>query len=429
MSGRVGLGFLKGGVIIVPSGIIVGWPSTNASIPTGYTRATAYDGRYVKEIATSATNPGATGGSSSHNHSYSAHSGHTYSHSHSWPTSGTASVNLQSGNTQQVSIATDTHTHPLSDPGATSTVGSGGPANYDAASVEPPNLVVIFITSNGTAGIPANALGYFNAAAPTNFAAYSNGTNRLWKGAATGGDGGGTGGTGDSHTHTSASHTHSVNAHTHSVAFGSASATVQGVSGAIGSSGNHVHPGVTSDSQASGTSDSASESTASGDMTPPWYKILTIQNTSGTPQSPPLGLIAIWDGTLVSIPAKWHLCDGTSGTPNLSQGLYVRGAASSGEVGTTGGATTHTHSGAGHTHGSSGIAAHSHGGIGASASSDINSIDSGGVATARGSHGHASGGSSSTVGIGSSTSQSISAGANSSNDPVFTAVAYIQYTG
>ncbi|GAH67850.1 unnamed protein product, partial [marine sediment metagenome] len=29
------------------------------------------------------------------------------------------------------------------------------------------------------------------------------------------------------------------------------------------------------------------------------------------------GMITFWHGTVENIPAGWHLCDGTEGTPNL----------------------------------------------------------------------------------------------------------------
>jgi hypothetical protein len=111
----------------------------------------------------------------------------------------------------------------------------------------------------------------------------------------------------------------------------------------------------------------------------------------------PSGLIAMWSGTVASVPTGWALCDGTSGTPNLV-GKFIRGASGDSPspvvVGTSGGANTvslsennlaqHNHSGnsgnqssshsheftsgnnsAGHTHGGdtgNQSANHTHGG-------------------------------------------------------------------
>lgn len=76
----------------------------------------------------------------------------------------------------------------------------------------------------------------------------------------------------------------------------------------------------------------------------------------------PLGAIAIWSGTLATIPANWALCDGTGGTPNLIA-RFVRGAPAATEPGATGGADSHSHASmtaaGGHTHIAAGFF-HSH---------------------------------------------------------------------
>ncbi len=67
----------------------------------------------------------------------------------------------------------------------------------------------------------------------------------------------------------------------------------------------------------------------------------------------PEGSIALWSGTLATIPANWVLCDGGGGTPNLIA-RFLRGAPAATEPGTTGGSDSHTHpsmtSAGGHTH-------------------------------------------------------------------------------
>lgn len=54
----------------------------------------------------------------------------------------------------------------------------------------------------------------------------------------------------------------------------------------------------------------------------------------------PSGVIVMWSGTSSNIPSGWHLCDGTSGTPNLRD-RFVVGAGSTYDVGDTGGEATH----------------------------------------------------------------------------------------
>jgi len=67
------------------------------------------------------------------------------------------------------------------------------------------------------------------------------------------------------------------------------------------------------------------------------YGIIGVQGTSGT--SIPAGLISLWSGSIGSIPSGWNLCDGSNGTPNLTD-RFIVGAGSSYAVNGTGGAST-----------------------------------------------------------------------------------------
>ena len=75
------------------------------------------------------------------------------------------------------------------------------------------------------------------------------------------------------------------------------------------------------------------------------YPIL--QNAPAVSSSIPSGLIAIWSGSIGSIPSGWVLCDGTNSTPDL-RNSFILGAGNSYAVGATGGSTdaivvSHTH--------------------------------------------------------------------------------------
>ncbi|EIW20705.1 MULTISPECIES: hypothetical protein [Pelosinus] len=54
----------------------------------------------------------------------------------------------------------------------------------------------------------------------------------------------------------------------------------------------------------------------------------------------PIGLIAMWSGSITSIPTGWSLCNGTNGTPDLRNRFLVCAGDSYG-VGATGGEATH----------------------------------------------------------------------------------------
>ena len=54
------------------------------------------------------------------------------------------------------------------------------------------------------------------------------------------------------------------------------------------------------------------------------------------------GIIAIWSGSIVSIPTGWVICDGNNGTPDL-RNRFVVGAGDTYAVDANGGALEHNH--------------------------------------------------------------------------------------
>lgn len=58
----------------------------------------------------------------------------------------------------------------------------------------------------------------------------------------------------------------------------------------------------------------------------------------------PVGCIVMWDGEPDTVPEKWHLCDGTNGTPDLRE-KYLKCTSPGENPGTTGGSLTHVHRG------------------------------------------------------------------------------------
>jgi hypothetical protein len=70
----------------------------------------------------------------------------------------------------------------------------------------------------------------------------------------------------------------------------------------------------------------------------------------------PVGGIIMWSGTIATIPSGWHLCDGTEGTPNLTNRFIVCADADDGGVAKT------TLTGSATQSGNSNVAAHTHSG-------------------------------------------------------------------
>ena len=69
----------------------------------------------------------------------------------------------------------------------------------------------------------------------------------------------------------------------------------------------------------------------------------------------PSGVIALWSGSIDSVPLGWALCDGNNGTPDLRD-RFVIGAGSSNGVGDSGGSLTTD----GHTLTEDELASHKH---------------------------------------------------------------------
>jgi len=69
------------------------------------------------------------------------------------------------------------------------------------------------------------------------------------------------------------------------------------------------------------------------------YGIIGTQPATGA--TIPAGLIAMWSGSIGSIPSGWYLCDGSNGTPNLTD-KFIIGAGSTYAVNGTGGVSSVT---------------------------------------------------------------------------------------
>lgn len=154
--------------------------------------------------------------------------------------------------------------------------------------------------------------------------------------------------------------------------------------------GAHSHeawlpPRSTLDADGSGSTSFAASSLDSAQNLPPYCKLAFILKTPGTTASPedaPAGVppsnplqrlealetdvafltaamdlalpffvpaegVAVWSGTLATVPEGWALCDGQDGTPDLS-GMFIMGTVS--EAGAQGGTETHGHTFGPHDH-------------------------------------------------------------------------------
>lgn len=408
--------------MIAPN-IILLWAGTNASIPSGFSRETSLDSKYPKSSGGEA--PNTTGGSNTHSHTATTHGHNLNAHTHAVILSHTSGPpNASSRN----DTAADNHGHVTENIGGT----SGGSlqntvVTWSSVNHEPPYFEVIFIKATSFSLVPASSVGLFNSATiPSNFA-FCDGAagtpdmrNRYIKGAAAAGDGGTTGGS-LNHSH-SVTHGHTANGHTHSQDSGLRdNGGNRGIPGSnTGSTQGHRHT-VTLNSTADTVNSYTNTSAGSADTVEPDYrKVLAVQNTSAGLVTVPFGLIALWLGTVATIPPGWYICDGTKGTPNL-QDKFIKIANTTGEIGNTGGSNTHTHSAISHTHTATGT--HTHSGSTGGPTATL-SADSGGEGYATSTHTHALGSVSSET---ASYDNTLIDADTVSNQPAYRTAAYIQF--
>lgn len=88
----------------------------------------------------------------------------------------------------------------------------------------------------------------------------------------------------------------------------------------------------------------------------------------------PRGVITMWFGVVENIPSGWSLCDGTFGTPDLTN-RFIVGAGDTYAPGATGGSLTSTASGS-HTHTESTAGSHNHTGASGSTALTLSQIPS-----------------------------------------------------
>lgn len=404
----------------IPAGIIVAWPSTAASIPSGWSRVSTLDDRYCKGTG-AGVNPDVTGGATSHVHTSQSHTHSVPSHSHTGTTSSQAAdVPV----TTAVPAGSATHSHTYTSGAQTAQTAQDSTA-WQSTTLDPTFFTVIWIESNGTpSGFPNGCIVFYNnASAPTGWTQHAASVGRYLKGAAAGGNGGSTGGSLAAHSHTAAAHTHGVSDHTHgSVTSGVPSATtnVTGSTGAASTSDVHTHS-ISFSAAATGTTASAtSASTATTSYEPPFYKLLTIENTSGS-NDERIGAIVAWRGLLSAIPSGYKLCDGSSSTPDLRNRFIKAAASGGGDLGGTGGTEGHDHTDpAGHTHSATG---HTHVATAASTAATVATATGAGAAVTN-THGHVGAASASAGGASGSTVSPVDS--NSATNPPFRTVAWLQ---
>lgn len=398
----------------IPSNLILVWTSTNASIPSGWSRETSLDNKYPKGSAT----PNITGGTSTHSHSSVANHSHTLNH-HTHTISIATAINGGATGPGADNGIDINHSH--SAPSVATT--SGGTTDsiavtYSSISNDPPYKTVIFIKSGTNARIADGIAGFWNgdSSLPTGF--YNcDGTNgtpdyrgKYLKGANTGADAGTTGGS-TTNTHTLI-HTHTPTSHSHTTSgvSGSASGTQRDTaSGSGASSVNHTHTVTINNATDSITNN---PSVVCSETVEPLHKKLTmIMNKSGGSLDAPLGIVGLYLGAIP--PKGWRVITDM-------QGYHLKIADDTTQNGNTGGSNTHTHTNNTHTH----TGSHNHTAPNLTHTSAYRFQNSGATGT-RDTSTHAV-----TVESASTTYSNGTTSANSSNnEPEYITISFVEYKG
>ncbi len=345
------------------TGIIAMW--TGGSPPSGWETVSTLNGRFVLG-ASSGDTPGTTGGTSTHSHTYSTPiiHGHGYTsstgvtHSHTYvgggPTAldgsdGTDITTLNPNSLYGTSSDTPTHSHSVSYTG-TSTC-------YTASSSHlPPYQTVTYIKKISTAALyPAGLIVIStNGVIPSGWVRCdgTSGTPDLRGDFLMGSIIPGSTGGSETHRHTYTT----VPIHTHSLSYSGGSHNHGAYGGTMTVKDDDLLTvaydvvTVASGTTASSTYSHAHSIPSAGSSTcyttyqsnlPQYVAVDFLMSTSAT-DALPEGIVAMWDGSVSSIPYGWASCDGTSGTTNLV-GRFVRGRNSE-AIGTLGGSQNHQHS-------------------------------------------------------------------------------------
>lgn len=337
----------------IPAQMILGWPGTAASIPSGWTRVTALDGVYPRGSSGTGA-PATTGGAATHTHTLSGHFHSISAHSHglggSTGSSNSSTTSARfNGASQPQADQPHTHTRPGSTGTAPAQNSFSTTPGMSSANNTPPARDVIWIASDGAqANYAVDVLG-FATEAVSGWTTDVTSSGRFLKGAAAAGNGGASTGAAN-HTHSVNSHNHAGFSHDHSIGNTSLSNPASGTEAGFGSSPprwlpRHTHPMDAINAGTGTTSSVGGGTTNPVNLEPPNRRLRVLRNTGGGTQT---RIIGLYTGTVAGLDPLLTLCNGSNGTPDM-RGWFARDAGSD-SVNSTGGSSSHSHTTPSHTH-------------------------------------------------------------------------------
>lgn len=316
--------------------LMIGWPSTNASIPSGWSRETSLDDGIYLQVAPTAMDADLTTerGSTFHGHTSPSHApAPQTSHAHDFTLSANSDSDTSVGN-GATSLAAAPHGH------AGSTELADAESNGFSITVNnqnntPDYTEIIWISKASVTGIPNGAYAFYESdTLPGSWSRVLG--NQYIRGPPSGGDAGSTGGDSGQHLHVSPEHVHTQDQHTHPLTASSTADASQSGGGASGDQipvESHVHDMVIGNTVAV---NQGVTTTISNTSTEPLYKKLNIVSNGTGADSLPTGIMALWTGAHSNIPDGWERASDFDG-------YFIKGAATNGESTVTIGGSSAAH--------------------------------------------------------------------------------------
>lgn len=344
----------------IPADLILGWPSTAGTIPSGWSRVTALDGVFPRGANTNLA-PTGSGGATSHSHTTPNHGHQIGAHSHAvGGNTGTSNSSTTSARFNGASRPQADQPHSHARPGATGSSaaffsGATSPGT-NAANNMPPALDVIWIQSAGDqANYPSGCVGW-STESISGWNTYGAAGGRFLKGAAAAGNGGGTSGA-STHNHTVNAHTHTGGNHDHSIGSTGLSNPSSSQEAGDGSQTprwlpRHTHPMDVGTASTGNLNSATGGVVTANSLEPPNRRLKVLQNTGGGTQT---RIIGLFTGAISALDPLLTWCNGSSGTPDMRT-FFARDAGSD-SINSVAGTPSHAHTVPNHSHG---INSHAH---------------------------------------------------------------------
>lgn len=342
-------------------GVRVCWPKDDSGVdgvPSGWTRDTLCNDRFLQGADENYAGPANAGGSHDHTANPHTHIGNPHRHGFTSAESAPASTDIKIGTRFPVAgfDVLNEHSHTLANGAYSTIVYPNNIVTIDSEDAMPPYMKLIVIKPDRvTEDIPDDAVCYTDETAlPTGFAKYAPLDDSFVRAPSDDADADLAGFGDATHDHNSPTHGHAPpDIHDHTDALcGTSDPTQNSLLGDPVVSVHHMaHHNVGMGTKVLPGPTRTAVTVAATSSEPAYIKLLGIQNTSGSPTTP-VGVIVAFVGAAGTVPSNWQLCNGVGDTLDCRD-KQIWSTAADGEIGDVGGSDEHTHTITGnhnHTH-------------------------------------------------------------------------------